>query len=74
MSDKCFVDTNVLVYAYDLSARTKHDAAKTLLEQLWHSGNAVLSTQVLQEFCVAVRRRAGSPLSATQTGKILEAT
>ncbi len=72
MSDKCFVDTNVLVYAYDTSAGSKHQAAQSLLEQLWASDSAVLSTQVLQEFCVAVRRRAGRPLSAEQTKKIVE--
>lgn len=72
MSDKCFVDTNVLVYAYDASAPGKRQTAQALLDRLWASERGVLSTQVLQEFCVALRRRAGRPLSAEQTGKIIQ--
>lgn len=62
MSDKCFVDTNILVYAHDRSAGIKHDKACLLLEQLWDSGEGVLSTQVLQELCVSLRRKISSPL------------
>jgi len=29
MSDKCFVDTNILVYAHDRSAGAKSERAKT---------------------------------------------
>ena len=72
MSDKCFVDTNVLVYAYDRSAGRKHAAAQSLIEQLWDSGCGVLSTQVLQEFCVSVRRKAGNPLSGDETRRLIE--
>ena len=62
MRDKCFVDTNILVYAHDRSAGVKHLRAKRLLEQLWESGQGVLSTQVLQELCFNLRRKAGNPL------------
>lgn len=63
MSDKCFVDTDILVYAHDRSAGVKHDRARQLLEQLWDSGQGVLSTQVLQELCVNLRRKVRHPLS-----------
>ena len=62
MSDKCFVDTNILVYAHDRSAGAKHQRAQILLEQLWDSGLGVLSTQVLQELCVNLRRKVSHPL------------
>jgi predicted nucleic acid-binding protein len=62
MRDKCFVDTNILVYAHDRSAGVKHLRAQRLLEQLWESGQGVLSTQVLQELCFNLRRKAGNPL------------
>jgi len=62
MSDKCFVDTNILVYAHDSSTGVKHQRAQELLEQLWESGQGVLSTQVLQELCINLRRKAGNPL------------
>jgi len=50
MSDKAFVDTNILIYAYDLDTGSKHTIAADLIQQLWHSGMGLLSTQVLQEF------------------------
>jgi len=58
-----FVDTNVLVYAFDSSAGIKQTAAKTLLERLWQTGTGCLSVQVLQEFFVTVSRRVARPLS-----------
>ena len=60
---KAFVDTNVLVYAYDRGAGQRHDRALGLLERLWMEGSGVLSTQVLQEFYVNVRRKAKKPIS-----------
>lgn len=62
MSDKFFVDTNILVYAHDRSAGVKHQRAQVLVEQLWHSGEGVLSTQVLQELCVNLRKKVRAPL------------
>jgi predicted nucleic acid-binding protein len=56
MSAKFFVDTNILFYAQDKSAGLKRERAEKLVSDLWQSGAGVLSTQVLQEFCVAVRR------------------
>jgi predicted nucleic acid-binding protein len=66
MSDKYFVDTNVLVYAHDLSAGEKHNRARLLIEQLWNSGEGVLSTQVLQELCINLRRKVRHPLTADE--------
>ena len=56
MSDKFFVDTNILVYAHDPAAGSKYDAARKVIEQLWQAKAGVLSTQVLQEFVVNVRK------------------
>lgn len=63
MPDKCFVDTNVLIYAHDAAAGQRHSLAKELLMSLWDRGGAVISTQVLQEFCVNILRRTASPPS-----------
>ncbi|HVB09590.1 MAG TPA: PIN domain-containing protein [Bacillota bacterium] len=51
-----FVDTNVLVYAVDLTAGAKRAVAASLLEGLWSSRAGCVSVQVLQEFYVAVTR------------------
>jgi predicted nucleic acid-binding protein len=72
MSDKYFVDTNILVYAHDRSAGEKHIRARALVEQLWHSGEGVLSTQVLQELCVNLRRKSNHPLSSDEMIRLIE--
>ena len=66
MSDKYFVDTNILVYAHDRSAGLKHERARELIERLWNSGAGVLSTQVLQELCVSLRRKLDPPLDVDE--------
>lgn len=71
MNDKYFVDTNVLVYAHDRSAGTKHRRASTVIEQLWDSGRGVLSTQVLQELCVNLRRKVRHPLHISELRQLL---
>jgi predicted nucleic acid-binding protein len=63
MSDRTFVDTNVLIYAHDADAKQKHEVAKKILRELWSERKGVLSTQVLQEFYVNVTRKIASPLS-----------
>ena len=72
MNDKCFVDTIILVYAHDHAARDKHHRARTLIEKLWNSGGGVLSTQVLQELCVNVRRKSSHPLSVEETRRLIQ--
>jgi predicted nucleic acid-binding protein len=66
MSVKSFVDSNVLLYAHDREAGEKGAAAKELLRRLWKEQQGVLSTQVLQEFCVNVRKKFRQPMSSTQ--------
>lgn len=63
MSGRTFVDTNILVYAHDTSAGAKHDVARSLVERLWHERTGAVSTQVLQELYVSLRRKAGRPLA-----------
>jgi predicted nucleic acid-binding protein len=61
MSDKRFVDTNILVYAHDSSAGVKHRRSLQLVETLWNEGTGALSTQVMQELCVCLRRKVDPP-------------
>jgi predicted nucleic acid-binding protein len=63
MSDKIFVDTNVLIYAHDVDATIKHAASKSVLQELWTERSGVLSMQVLQEFYVNVTRKITRPIS-----------
>jgi predicted nucleic acid-binding protein len=71
MSDRYFVDTNILLYAHDTSAGAKHERAKSLVEALWRDRTGVVSTQVLQELSVNLRRKVGRPLDVKTTRKII---
>jgi predicted nucleic acid-binding protein len=53
---RAFLDTNVLVYAVDEADGRRRDIARELLAQGMDGGGFVISTQVLSEFLVAVRR------------------
>ena len=66
-----FVDTNILLYAHDVSAGTKRDEARTLVEQLWESREGCLSVQVLQEFFVNVTRKIARPLDAETAKEVV---
>lgn len=57
-----FVDTNVLLYAYDPAAGARHEAARELVGRLGRDRQGVLSVQVLQEFYVNVVRKIAVPL------------
>ncbi len=71
MSDKFFVDTNILVYAHDQAAGEKHRRAQELVSELWNSAQGVLSTQVLQELCVNLRKHAANPVHVDQVRQII---
>ena len=69
--DKCFVDTNILVYAHDQDAGQKCLRAQAVLEELWQSGRGVLSTQVLQEFAAYLVRHVPRPLKPIEARTII---
>jgi predicted nucleic acid-binding protein len=71
MSDRYFVDTNILMYAHDTSAGEKHERAKALVEELWRDRRGVVSTQVLQELTVNLRKKVRRPLDAKATRDIV---
>jgi len=71
MSDKYFVDTNILMYAHDSSAGEKHERAKALVEELWRDRTGVVSTQVLQELAVNLRKKVRRPLDPKATRDIV---
>lgn len=71
MSDRYFVDTNILMYAHDITVGEKHARAKALVEDLWQNRSGVVSTQVLQELAVNLRRKAKRPLDARATRDVV---
>ena len=71
MSDRIFVDTNILVYAHDLSAGDRHAKASAIIESLWEAETGVISTKVLQEFYVTITRKIKNPLKPTEAREII---
>jgi len=57
-----FVDSNILVYAFDASQPGKREVASSLIFRLAEDNRILLSTQVLQEFFVTVTRKIATPI------------
>ena len=72
MSDKIFVDTNIMIYAHDLDAGPKYKIASDLLQDLWETKKGIISIQVLQEFYVNITRKIENPLPRSTARGIIE--
>jgi predicted nucleic acid-binding protein len=70
---RVFVDTNVLVYAYDGGEPVRQPVAREVLTSLWQEGTGTLSTQVLQEFYHTVTRKVRAPMTAGEAREIVAA-
>ena len=67
-----FIDSNILVYAYDNTQGEKNQKAIRLLENLWITGAGCLSVQVLQEFYYNITRKSANPLSPPEAAQVIE--
>jgi predicted nucleic acid-binding protein len=72
MNAKIFIDTNILVYAFDSSEKEKQDITQNLLSKEGVTGEIALSTQVLQEFFAIVTRKLKEPLSIENASKTIQ--
>jgi len=61
MNGKEFVDTNILIYAFDRTAGKKRETAAPLVERLWSERAGCVSLQVLQEFYVTATKKLRMP-------------
>jgi predicted nucleic acid-binding protein len=66
-----FIDTNILIYAFDASTGEKHQKASKVLQELWMGENGCISIQVLQEFYVNATRKAPQALEPLQAASII---
>lgn len=68
MKDKCFLDTNVFIYAIDTSPdlKGKREGARHLIEEQIQNETGVISIQVLQEFYQVSTHRIQVPLSSEE--------
>ena len=70
-AEACFVDTNILVYLFDADSPRKQARARYVLSEL--ADSAIVSTQVLGEFYVAVTRKLARPLAIDQAQTAVDA-
>lgn len=68
-----FIDTNVLVYAYDEAVGEKQHRATELVSRLADARQAAASIQVLQEYYVTVTRKIERPLSPEKAREVVAA-
>ena len=68
---KFFFDTNVLVYLFDADLPDKRKKARVLFQKHADAGDILLSTQVLQEFYVAVTRKLARPLDTGAAAEVV---
>ncbi len=66
-----FFDTNIFIYAHDESDSTKFEAARDLIRKNVKSRQAIISGQVIQEFCSACLTKAQVPLSVSDVQRIV---
>jgi predicted nucleic acid-binding protein len=67
-----FVDTNVLVYAFDKSTSPKKQVAERLMNELMEEDRLRVSTQVLQELFVTLTRKVSQRCSTAEALAVLE--
>lgn len=72
MSDKYFIDTNVLIYSFDAQSASKREAARRLIAEALEKGTGIISYQVIQEFLNAATRKFAVPLKLKDARRYLD--
>jgi predicted nucleic acid-binding protein len=69
-----FIDTNILVYAYDADAGDKHIKAKEVVSKCWETESGFTSIQVLQEFYVTITnpKKSTRPISLLSARDVIQ--
>jgi predicted nucleic acid-binding protein len=66
-----FLDTNILVYAYDPTDKKKQKTAQSLLERSFES-DGTISTQVLGEFAATLLHKMSPPAKPESVQRVLD--
>jgi len=73
MSAEFFIDTNVFIYHLDTTDRRKHKAAEQIVRDALATGNACISSQVVQECLNVALRKAEVALTPDAARSYLDA-
>ena len=71
-TERYFIDSNVLIYAYNEAEPQKKPVASELIAGFLEDRNAVVSVQVLGEFFHVVTRRIPRPISIEQATAVID--
>lgn len=71
MNDRFFLDTNIIVYAFNTDESKKQVRAQTLLKQGIRDENIFLSVQVIGELYVVMTQKIKQPLTGDDVTLIL---
>ncbi len=71
MIDKIFLDTNIIVYAFDKKDVQKNKIAKSLLDSFYTNEKYFISTQVLLEFCNVAYKKMKPALTADDLDRFI---
>jgi len=71
---RCLIDSNIVVYANDMSEGSKQSRALEIISTCMREGNGVISVQVLQECAnIALKKLRQNPPVVMRQLKLLEA-
>ena len=73
MAGRAFLDSNIVVYAFDTADPVRHAAAQRMLRDYIRTGNACVSTQVLGEVFVVLTRKVSPPLDPAEAAQVVHA-
>ncbi|MGD0632519.1 MAG: PIN domain-containing protein [Terracidiphilus sp.] len=71
MSGRFFLDTNIFVYSFDLSAAVKARKATELIRKALATQKGIVSYQVVQEFFNVALRKFAQPMKAADAEQYL---
>jgi predicted nucleic acid-binding protein len=72
MNDNMIIDTNVLVYAFDLSEPEKRSKCKPIIESIFRGETkGIITNQILAEFFVTLTKKIQKPLNIEQAKMII---
>jgi predicted nucleic acid-binding protein len=66
------IDTNILVYAYDVFEGRKHKASRDIIMNIWKEGGGVVCLQNLMEFLVVITSKVERPIKVIEAKGIIE--
>lgn len=72
MSDRYFLDTNILVYCFDRTDARKRAAAEKLVKQALGDHRGIISSQVVQEFLNVATRKFSQPMNQAEARAYLD--